>query len=101
MHYFTGSEIITNLRVMAYEIIRSSLGRLRKHEGGWNSAHRCICIGNETFVAWRKLKDEMKVSDDALACYLLSAAISAKRSHKQAEHKRLALQYCTLIISWN
>ena len=37
----------------------SSVGRPGKHEGGWESANKQICIPNETFGKWRCLKTEL------------------------------------------
>jgi len=67
---------------MAGDVQRGRVGRPRKHVGGWDSANRRICIGNDTFVAWRKKRDEMNIAnDDALARYLLSLAEQPELSH--------------------
>ena len=53
---------------------RVPVGRLKKCEGGWNSANKHIWIGNETFAKWRRLRDKLRLAnDDAVACYLLEA----------------------------
>ena len=53
---------------------RVPVGRLKKCEGGWNSANKRIWIGNETFAKWRSLRDKLRLAnDDAVACYLLEA----------------------------
>jgi len=31
------------------------VGRPKKHEGGWKSANKWICIANKTFDKWRTL----------------------------------------------
>ena len=57
--------------------VRGSLGRSRKHQGGWECANKQICIANETLEKWRCLKAELQLAnDDAVACYLLAAAQS-------------------------
>ena len=48
------------------------VGRPKKHEGGWESANKRICIANETFHKWRTLRGELNlVNDDAMARFLL------------------------------
>ena len=60
-------------------IVRYPVGRPRKHEGGWTSANKRICIANETFTKWRHLRDELQLgNDDAVAFYLLEAEVHSK-----------------------
>ena len=48
-------------------------GRPLKHEGGWEKANKRICISNETFGEWRRLREELNLrNDDLVARYLLS-----------------------------
>ena len=48
--------------------------RLKKCEGGWNSANKCIWIGKETFTKWHNLREKLGLAnDDAVACHLLKA----------------------------
>ena len=52
---------------------RSPVGTPRKYANGWNSANKRICISNDMFTKWRKLKEDLKMAnDDALARHLLS-----------------------------
>ena len=75
--------------------VHGSVGRPRKHKGGWGCANKRICIANETFKKWRCLRDELQLAnDDAVACYLLVAAESLNASlnesrSKGVEHERL------------
>ena len=58
---------------------RHPVGRPRKHEGGWTSANKRICIANETFTKWRRLRDELQLgNDDAVACYLWEAEVHSR-----------------------
>ena len=71
---------------------RTQAGRPRKYTEGWSSVNKHVCISNETFVKWRKLRDDLKlVNDDAVACYLLSAVV--ERPSELLEFERLGLNY--------
>lgn len=71
--------------------VRGRVGRPRKHEGGWECANKRICIANETFEKWRRLKVELRLAnDDAVACYLVAAAQSLSEGrNKGLECERL------------
>lgn len=72
---------------VAGKALCGQVGRPWKHTGDWDSAYRHICIANETFVMWRKVRDEMNfANDDALAHNLLTAASSVKHPRKQVQH---------------
>ena len=48
-------------------------GRPRKYSNGWDSGNRRVYFSNETFVKWRRLREERSLSsDDVVACYLLT-----------------------------
>jgi len=67
---------------------RYPVGRPRKHEEGWTSANKRICIANETFTKWRLLRDELLLgNDDAVACYLLEAEVRSR--NERLEHEML------------
>jgi len=47
------------------------LGLPKKYSEGWEGANKQIYIFNETFVKWRRLREERSLpSDDSMACYL-------------------------------
>ena len=73
-------------------VTHAQVGRPWKQTEGWSSENKRICISNETFIKWGKLRDDLKLfNDDAVDRYLLSAV--AKRPNRQAEHARFRLKY--------
>ena len=82
--------------------VRGSVGRSRKHQGGWECANKQICIANETLEKWRHLKAELQLAnDDAVACYLLAAAQSLSGArNKVLERERLVGSKVHCIIHW-
>ena len=73
-------------------VTHAQVGRPRKHTEGWSSENKHICISNEIFIKWRKLRDDLKLlNDDAVARYLLSAVV--ERPNEQPEHARFGLKY--------
>ena len=69
---------------------RRQAGRPKKHEGGWESANKRICISNKTFGKWRRLRDELNIAnDDAMARFLLAMTEQANgNSNKQTGSAR-------------
>ena len=57
--------------------VGKKVGRPQKYSEGWSSHNKRICISNETFIRWRKLRDDLKlVNDNAVANYLLSEVVN-------------------------
>ena len=73
-------------------VTHAQVGRPRKHTEGWSNENKCICIFNEMFIKWRKLRDDLKLlNDNAVARYLLSAVV--ERPNEQPKHARFGLKY--------
>jgi len=87
------------------QLERGSVGRPRKHQGGWQCANKRICFANETFEKWRHLKTELGlVNDNAVACHLLQLEAEQRLNgskNKELERERFSgsiIHYSLIII---
>jgi len=57
---------------MAEGLHETRLGHPRKYSEGWEGANKWIYISNESFVKWRRLREEQSLpSNGSMACHLL------------------------------
>ena len=83
-------------------ISRRQLGRPKKHEGGWESTNKRICIANEMFGKWRRLRDKLNlVNDDAMARFLLATAEQASKEQTGGARNQLDRERLVKLIPVN